>query len=428
MGSRSPLGILVPAALVGLAIACNGVAPVPIAAAAGPVPDPRSPSSGSTVPSVMVLPSFFGLRAGESFALDTGPGAGVRATVTLVRSGPRGERAVVADVAGGGWLYLRHAAGRVTGSVESRTQRLRFLPVAGGPAAAARAAVVPALPPSVTPCRARRRRAITAMAQSPPTLATLTPAISMEPQTVRVGVVSTAAARDWASLSAKDIDAQIAESLDVLQSALDQSGLQVTIDAAPHHGLETPGPDPATVEAVLEQVTAASPASPWGDVVAYREEESADVVVVIVAPEGGPSGVAYLGDGYGKGDDQSALGFVVVSVQDLDGSLSVPHEIGHLMGCDHDAADPQARGMFPWSRANRFTAEYQRFRTVVSQPNGEWYAVPRYSGPEALYFGAPTGVAASGETMSGADNVATIRFTAPFVAAFRPRAAPPEQR
>ena len=105
------------------------------------------------------------------------------------------------------------------------------------------------------------------------------------------------------------------------------------------------------------------------------------------------------------------------------------HELGHVLGAEHDRANTQAddtgAASFPYSFGYGYASlQPDGFETIMSQRG---FQLPQYfpvrilqfSNPNVLYGGHPTGIAAGqpGE----ADNARTLTNLMPGTAAFRSR-------
>lgn len=134
---------------------------------------------------------------------------------------------------------------------------------------------------------------------------------------------------------------------------------------------------------------------------ALRNSLGLDLVSLIVA-NGSYCGLAYC---YGG----AAWAFSVVNFGCSVSNLSFPHEIGHNLGMGHDVANGgcgQANG-FGW----RFTGtDSISYRTIMAYSPGA--RVARYSNPNKLFMGAPTGT-------STANNAAVAELTKVGVAGYR---------
>lgn len=104
-------------------------------------------------------------------------------------------------------------------------------------------------------------------------------------------------------------------------------------------------------------------------------------------------------------------GFFVVARECAVGNLSLAHEMGHNMGCGHDAAS--GSGISSYSHGWKFTANSTLYRTVMAYPSG--IRIPYFSNPNVNYLGVATGDATE------ADNARTIREHILSVSEFRAR-------
>lgn len=139
-----------------------------------------------------------------------------------------------------------------------------------------------------------------------------------------------------------------------------------------------------------------------------RDDYSADLVVLICEDD------ALCGLAYRMTTESpmfSRWAFSVVNRNCATGNYSFGHELGHNMGCCHDAANPSTDPIYPYAYGWHFRKEETQYRTIMAYEPGD--RVPRYSNPDASYLGVPTGKAGK------ADNVRTINNTADTVSAFR---------
>jgi len=85
-------------------------------------------------------------------------------------------------------------------------------------------------------------------------------------------------------------------------------------------------------------------------------------------------------------------------------NMSFAHEIGHIIGCDHDEDEGEGTGCYAnWGLGNYFwvPAEELWRHTVMSYSNNDSTRIPFYSHPQVQYMGVSTGD-------SGHDNVSVI--------------------
>ncbi|MFU8828165.1 MAG: M12 family metallo-peptidase [Phycisphaerales bacterium] len=144
-------------------------------------------------------------------------------------------------------------------------------------------------------------------------------------------------------------------------------------------------------------------------VLEMREVHNADMVAMLNNGSGS-CGIGYLMQTLSPGFE--SLAFSVTRYSCAVGNLTFAHELGHNMGCQHDAANAGSNPLFPYSFGWRWTANSgQLRRSVMAYAPGS--RVPHFSNPEVLNGGAPTGDAQQ------AFNALTINNTAYTIANFR---------
>ena len=134
---------------------------------------------------------------------------------------------------------------------------------------------------------------------------------------------------------------------------------------------------------------------------------------------GEPGGIPGCGVGVNFGD--FAIDWVSVQCATLPGRNSFPHELGHLMGGEHQpgAGQDPADSSFVWSFAH-FRSTGSQFGTLMWVPGtGPEFPQPlNFSNPDVLIQTQPSGVA------NQRDNVRTFELLTPTMAQFR--VPPPE--
>lgn len=143
------------------------------------------------------------------------------------------------------------------------------------------------------------------------------------------------------------------------------------------------------------------------EVHAQRDVHAADVGVLVLEKLGGVCGSA------SKIGADAATGFVVVKRSCSAGSLSFPHELGHLFGARHNV-ERDANTTIPY--AHGYLNPANKWRTImaydcpVSCPRLAYWSNPRISYTDGLVMGVT----------ATADNARLISEQAARLAAFRP--------
>jgi peptidyl-Asp metalloendopeptidase len=144
-----------------------------------------------------------------------------------------------------------------------------------------------------------------------------------------------------------------------------------------------------------------------------RDAYRADLVVLLVNDK------EFCGEGYimeTPAKSFASWGFSLVNWECATGNYSLAHEMGHNMGCEHDRANAEGTGSYPYSFG--YQAPDQSFRTIMAYdcPLG-CPRINHWSNPEVFYNGRPTGVVFNSPV--SADNRRSLNNTAPFVGNFR---------
>jgi hypothetical protein len=141
-----------------------------------------------------------------------------------------------------------------------------------------------------------------------------------------------------------------------------------------------------------------------------RDETGADLVVLIVGEVTNACGIAWRLDNPSGSAAQrqfnSGFAFSVVADLCADMNYTLAHEIGHNLGCCHNAENAgscQASSHSPTPFGHRFSGDFNQWRTIMSYNDsfGSFTRIGRFSNPDVFWDGAPSG-------SSTADNAATI--------------------
>lgn len=152
-----------------------------------------------------------------------------------------------------------------------------------------------------------------------------------------------------------------------------------------------------------------------------RRQFAADLVCLLVEKTQGPLGVATVMTRVDASFAQHA--FCVVQRPYANTYLSFAHEIGHLLGCQHDRPNATGPGAFPFSYGYRFAVNGTHYHTVMATPPG--LPVLYFSNPSVSYQGTPTGIDVS--QTNAANNAETINRTIATVASFSDTLTPPDR-
>lgn len=155
------------------------------------------------------------------------------------------------------------------------------------------------------------------------------------------------------------------------------------------------------------------------EVHSLRETYTADVVT-LVDEDSDSAGIGYVMTT--PSTTFAPYAFNVVFSGALSG-LTLPHEIGHHMGCQHNRENASSQGAYPYAYGMRnCTTDGTGFRTVMSYYCNDAPRIPYFSTPLLQYNGIPLGTAYETNPASSSDNARCINSTAATIAAFRPLA------
>jgi hypothetical protein len=101
-------------------------------------------------------------------------------------------------------------------------------------------------------------------------------------------------------------------------------------------------------------------------------------------------------------------------------SLTLPHEVGHNQGNQHDRANAGFQGAYPYSYGwRRCVTDGTGFRTIMAYSCSGGTRIPYFSNPNLSLNGYPLGVAYEVDPANAADNVRSMNNTAATMAALR---------
>ena len=145
---------------------------------------------------------------------------------------------------------------------------------------------------------------------------------------------------------------------------------------------------------------------------ALRDDNGADLVVVLVKGDNSLCGLAYLMTTVSSSFD--AFGYSVTQTNCATGNYTFGHEIGHNMAARHDRANDNTDGQ-PFDYNHGYVDTTNNFKTIMG--TGANTRIQFFSNPNVLFGGAVTGVP-EGNALA-ADNRLTFQNTAFTVANFR---------
>ena len=235
------------------------------------------------------------------------------------------------------------------------------------------------------------------------------------PVTIRLMVVYTPAAKQYAVEKGTGIDLMIDQAVQRSNLVMANSLTDVTIQLV--HRQEVDYVEDASVNADLNNITKPNDGR-IDEVHLWRGQHQADLVSFII----GNSGSGVLGEAWILNDDEYGSprsGFSVVCVTNIGSSYTMVHEIGHNFGCGHHI-ETDKKGLYPYSHGRRsINVQNTRYSTVMAYETGSNYAqepttvyprIPYFSNPDIQFEGSAIGE-------NGKENNAlTIRQTKTLIA------------
>jgi len=235
------------------------------------------------------------------------------------------------------------------------------------------------------------------------------------------------------------LDALIQQSIDNTNEAFVNSGLPELSVREVHRELLTgfvpSGAQPPDAIADLDQLRLTS------QILSARDAHHADITTILLRDVGPPGmkglafcGIAYLQSstcgrpgefpqcGVGMGFEDFAINWVSVECATLSGRNSFPHELGHLMGAEHQPSQGQdpIDASFVWSFAH-FDLSTPPFATMMWVPpfgGSGLFQRLNFSNPDILINSHPSGIT------NERDNIRTFELLTPTMEQYR--VPPPE--
>ena len=351
---------------------------------------------------------------GGLLRLDLAPGVSAVGVVEEVHRTLLGRLVVSGRVAGrpGGrfTLVANGTGGEVAGSVRLGAGEVYRLghPAGGGPGLEVRRQGAPAVgggndeaepPAPLTPLLPHARAL--APASGP----------ADDPDSFDLMIVYTAAARqDFGGTEAVELVCELA--VEFANQCYANSGLPLRGRLV--HTMESDYVESGSYVTDLARLAAGTLVSA-GDVAQARDQYGADFVSLFTGPEGSSDDQAAAGRGYLNATPDESHAFSICLARNAFG-LTLVHEIGHNMGCAHDAANAAGLGSpaFPFSYGWRWTGtDGALYRDVMAYPPGT--PEPYFSSPLVTFQGVATGDPLQ------ADNARTLTQNAAAFANYRHR-------
>lgn len=215
------------------------------------------------------------------------------------------------------------------------------------------------------------------------------------PTNIDIMIVYTADAEVAAFLESENIEFVIAQSMNLSQTALDNSGIPITLRLVHTYKTELDLTQPSGEQ--LRLLTASPSFNPFGiqdgildEVHALRDQYGADLVT-LYSDVSDTGGIAWVGTNRNGSPD---FGFSLNRVRQAHNSYTVVHELGHNMGNFHSRTQavqtaPATGGVFHESVGYQDLVD--SIATVMAYTTGGLTRVPYFSNPSLTFDGTILG-------------------------------------
>jgi len=228
-------------------------------------------------------------------------------------------------------------------------------------------------------------------------------AASREPARIDVLVVYTDAAHEASSQRLRPIESLLEMAMEETNHSLEMSGVPVRFA---HRLQPTNYEEIGVLEEDLDAVVGGEGGA--GEIHELREQFASDLVVVVVEDQ------TACGEAGGIGPPAPSA-FAVVSWRCALYTLTLAHELGHLLGARHDPEFDAESKPFPFQHGYVLEADGASFRTIMAlrRSGSSAERIPRWSTPHAKFNHRATG------SVEFHNNACVVAQTATTVAAFR---------
>lgn len=150
-----------------------------------------------------------------------------------------------------------------------------------------------------------------------------------------------------------------------------------------------------------------------------RDEHGADLTT-LVDEDTSSCGLSYLMSTPSTGFAANAFSVVYSGCL---ASLTLVHEWGHNLGCQHDRSNSAGSASYPFAYGWRqCSTNEMMFRTVMSYACGSAIRINYFSNPRLSYAGLPLGADEAVDPVNASDNARAVELNSAFAVDFRPSA------